>query len=444
MNEEKFLELLNEKKFKDVRSALQAMNTVDIADVLSDLDDKELIQAFRLIEKSKAADVFSEMSNSMQAYLVEMFTEKELKDILDDLYMDDTVDLLEDLPANLVTRILEHVDSNKRTQINTILNYPEDSTGSIMTTEYVNLKKHTTVEGALAHIKKTGIHKETIYTCYVLENRKLIGIVTAKELMTMDSDMTMEELMTTEFLSVTTHTDQEETAKLFSKYGFLAIPVVDRQGFMVGIVTVDDAMDVMLDETTEDMELMSALNPSETSYFETSVLTHAKNRIGWLMFLMLSAMITQTIIAKYENAFAALPLLVSFIPMLTDTGGNCGSQSSTLIIRGIALDEIQFKDIFKIMFREFRIAVLVGIALSITNGIYIMIRYKNPMIALLVGISLIATILMAKIIGSILPLFAKKLHLDPAIMAAPLITTIVDAGSILVYFNVATKLLNLA
>ncbi|MEG0249604.1 MAG: magnesium transporter [Peptostreptococcus sp.] len=444
MNEKKFLELLSEKKFKAVRSALQIMNTVDIADVLSDLDDKELIQAFRLIEKSKAADVFSEMSNSMQAYLVEMFTEKELKDILDDLYMDDTVDLLEDLPANLVTRILEHVDSNKRTQINTILNYPEDSTGSIMTTEYVNLKKHTTVAGALAHIKKTGIHKETIYTCYVLENRKLIGIVTAKELMTMDSDMTMEELMKTEFLFVTTHTDQEETAKLFSKYGLLAMPVVDRQGFMVGIVTVDDAMDVMLDETTEDMELMGALNPSETSYFETSVLTHAKNRIGWLMFLMLSATITQTIIAKYESAFAALPLLVSFIPMLTDTGGNCGSQSSTLIIRGIALDEIQFKDIFRIMFREFRIAVLVGITLAITNGIYIMIRYKNPMIAVLVGISLLATILMAKIIGSILPLFAKKLHLDPAIMAAPLITTIVDAGSILVYFNVATKLLKLA
>lgn len=444
MNKDIFLELLKNKEFKAVKSILDIMNAVDIAELLSDLDDKELIQAFRLIQKSKAAEVFTEMSNSMQAYLVEKFSEKELIDILDDLYMDDTVDLLEELPANLVTRILDYVDPEKRAQINTLLNYPEDSTGSIMTTEYVTLKKDTTVAGALAHIKETGIHKETIYTCYILENRKLRGIVTAKELLTRDDDVTMEELMKTEFIYVTTHTDQEETAKLFSKYGLLAIPVVDKQGFMVGIVTVDDAMDVMLDETTEDMELMSALSPSETSYFETSILTHAKNRIGWLMFLMLSATITQTIIAKYESAFAALPLLVSFIPMLTDTGGNCGSQSSTLIIRGLALDEIKFEDLFKVMFKEFRIALIVGFVLSITNGIYIMIRYKNPTIAFLVGLSLIATILMAKIIGSILPLIAKKLHFDPAIMAAPLITTIVDAGSILVYFSLATKLLGLA
>lgn len=444
MNKDIFLELLKNKEFKAVKSILDIMNAVDIAELLSDLDDKELIQAFRLIQKSKAAEVFTEMSNSMQAYLVEKFSEKELMDILDDLYMDDTVDLLEELPANLVTRILDYVDPEKRAQINTLLNYPEDSTGSIMTTEYVTLKKDTTVAGALAHIKETGIHKETIYTCYILENRKLRGIVTAKELLTRDDDVTMEELMKTEFIYVTTHTDQEETAKLFTKYGLLAIPVVDKQGFMVGIVTVDDAMDVMLDETTEDMELMSALSPSETSYFETSILTHAKNRIGWLMFLMLSATITQTIIAKYESAFAALPLLVSFIPMLTDTGGNCGSQSSTLIIRGLALDEIKFEDFFKVMFKEFRIALIVGFVLSITNGIYIMIRYKNPTIAFLVGLSLIATILMAKIIGSILPLIAKKLHFDPAIMAAPLITTIVDAGSILVYFSLATKLLGLA
>ncbi|WP_304206016.1 magnesium transporter [Peptostreptococcus russellii] len=444
MNKDIFLELLKNKEFKAVKSILDIMNAVDIAELLSDLDDKELIQAFRLIQKSKAAEVFTEMSNSMQAYLVEKFSEKELMDILDDLYMDDTVDLLEELPANLVTRILDYVDPEKRAQINTLLNYPEDSTGSIMTTEYVTLKKDTTVAGALAHIKETGIHKETIYTCYILENRKLRGIVTAKELLTRDDDVTMEELMKTEFIYVTTHTDQEETAKLFTKYGLLAIPVVDKQGFMVGIVTVDDAMDVMLDETTEDMELMSALSPSETSYFETSILTHAKNRIGWLMFLMLSATITQTIIAKYESAFAALPLLVSFIPMLTDTGGNCGSQSSTLIIRGLALDEIKFEDLFKVMFKEFRIALIVGFVLSITNGIYIMIRYKNPTIAFLVGLSLIATILMAKIIGSILPLIAKKLHFDPAIMAAPLITTIVDAGSILVYFSLATKLLGLA
>lgn len=444
MNKQIFMDLLQKKEFKAVRSILEVMNTVDIAALLADLEDKELIQAFRLIEKSKAADVFAEMSNSMQAYLVEMFTEKELKELLDDLYMDDTVDLLEELPANLVTRILDQVDKEKRNQINTILNYPEDSAGSIMTTEYVDLKKTTTVKKAMEHIKETGIHKETIYTCYILENRRLIGIVSAKDLMTMEDDMTMEELMETEIISVTTHTDQEETAKLFSKYGLLALPVLDMQGFMVGIVTVDDAMDVLVDETTEDMEIMNALNPSETSYFETSVVTHAKNRIGWLLFLMLSAMITQTIIAHYEKAFVALPLLVSFIPMLTDTGGNCGSQSSTLIIRGIALEEIQFKDIFRVIAKEFRVALMVGVVLAITNGIYITIRYHNPMMAVIIAISLVATIIMAKIIGCMLPLFAKKLHLDPAIMAAPLITTIVDAGSIMIYFQVATHLLNLA
>lgn len=444
MNRQIFMDLLTKREFKAVRSILDVMNTVDIAELLADLDDKELIQAFRLIEKSKAADVFAEMSNTMQAYLVEMFTAKELRDILDDLYMDDTVDLLAELPANLVTRILEQVDCETRAQINMILNYPEDSAGSIMTTEYVDLRKSTTVQDALRHIKKTGIHKETIYTCYILDNRRLLGIVTAKELMTMDDDVTMEELMTTEFISVTTHTDKEEAARLFSKYGLLAIPVLDMQGFMVGIITVDDAIDVLVDETTEDMEIMSALAPSEDTYFETPIFTHAKNRIGWLLFLMLSAMITQTIIAHYEQAFQALPLLVSFIPMLTGTGGNCGAQSSTLIIRGIALDEIQFKDIFKVMFKEFRVAVLVGIALSITNGLYIMIRYKNITIAILIAISLICTIIMAKIIGCVLPLFAKKLKLDPAIMAAPLITTLVDAGSIIIYFSLATYLLGLA
>ena len=408
-----------------------------------ELDDKEMILAFRLIEKAKAAEVFAEMSSSMQAYLVEMFTEKELKELLDELYMDDTVDLLEELPANLVTRILEQVDREKRAQINTILNYPEDSAGSIMTTEYVDLRRTTTVREAMEHIKQTGIHKETIYTCYVLENRKLIGIVSAKDLMTMDDDLTMDELMEKEIISVTTHTDQEEAVRLLSRYNLLSLPVLDQQGYMVGIVTIDDAMDVLVDETTEDMEIMNALSPSEQPYFETGVFRHAKNRIVWLLFLMLSATLTQTIIAHYEAAFTAVPLLVSFIPMLTDTGGNCGSQSSTLIIRGLALDEIHFGDIFRVVFKEFRVAILVGAALAIVNGVYMVIRYRDPMLALLVSISLVATILIAKMIGCVLPLFAKKLHMDPAIMAAPLITTIVDVCSIMVYFQVATHLLGL-
>ena len=443
MNRQILTDLLKKKEFKAVRSILEVMNTVDIAALLAELEDKEMILAFRLIEKAKAADVFAEMSSSMQTYLVEMFTEKELKDLIDELYMDDTVDLLEELPANLVTRILEQVDKERRAQINTILNYPEDSAGSIMTTEYVDLRRKTTVKEAMDHIKQTGIHKETIYTCYVLENRRLVGIVSAKDLMTMDDDMTMEELMETEIISVTTHTDQEEAVHLLSKYDLLALPVLDQQGYMVGIVTVDDAMDVLVDETTEDMEIMNALSPSEQPYFETGVIKHARNRIGWLLVLMLSATLTQTIIAHYQEAFTAVPLLVSFIPMLTDTGGNCGSQSSTLIIRGIALDEIHFKDIFKVIFKEFRVAILVGAALAVVNGIYMVIRYHDPMLALLVSISLVATILIAKLIGCVLPLVAKKLRLDPAIMAAPLITTIVDVCSIMVYFQVATHLLHL-
>ena len=443
MNRQILTDLLRKRDFKAVRSILEVMYTVDIAALLAELDDKEMILAFRLIEKAKAAEVFAEMSSSMQAYLVEMFTEKELKELLDELYMDDTVDLLEELPANLVTRILEQVDREKRAQINTILNYPEDSAGSIMTTEYVDLRRTTTVREAMEHIKQTGIHKETIYTCYVLENRKLIGIVSAKDLMTMDDDLTMDELMEKEIISVTTHTDQEEAVRLLSRYNLLSLPVLDQQGYMVGIVTIDDAMDVLVDETTEDMEIMNALSPSEQPYFETGVFRHAKNRIVWLLFLMLSATLTQTIIAHYEAAFTAVPLLVSFIPMLTDTGGNCGSQSSTLIIRGLALDEIHFGDIFRVVFKEFRVAMLVGAALAIVNGVYMVIRYRDPMLALLVSISLVATILIAKMIGCVLPLFAKKLHMDPAIMAAPLITTIVDVCSIMVYFQVATHLLGL-
>ena len=443
MNRQILTDLLRKRDFKAVRSILEVMYTVDIAALLAELDDKEMILAFRLIEKAKAAEVFAEMSSSMQAYLVEMFTEKELKELLDELYMDDTVDLLEELPANLVTRILEQVDREKRAQINTILNYPEDSAGSIMTTEYVDLRRTTTVREAMEHIKQTGIHKETIYTCYVLENRKLIGIVSAKGLMTMDDDLTMDELMEKEIISVTTHTDQEEAVRLLSRYNLLSLPVLDQQGYMVGIVTIDDAMDVLVDETTEDMEIMNALSPSEQPYFETGVFRHAKNRIVWLLFLMLSATLTQTIIAHYEAAFTAVPLLVSFIPMLTDTGGNCGSQSSTLIIRGLALDEIHFGDIFRVVFKEFRVAILVGAALAIVNGVYMVIRYRDPMLALLVSISLVATILIAKMIGCVLPLFAKKLHMDPAIMAAPLITTIVDVCSIMVYFQVATHLLGL-
>lgn len=436
-------ELLAKREFKAIRSILNVMNSVDIASLLEGLDDKELVLLFRLIPKDKAADVFANMNNSMQTYLVEMISEKELKELLDDLYMDDTVDLLEELPANLVTRILDTVDSAKRASINQLLNYPEDSAGSIMTTEYVSLRRTMTVAEAMQHIKKVGIHKETIYTCYVLESRKLIGIVTAKDLMTAEDDKKIEELMETEMISVQTHDDQEEVARLFSKYDLLALPVLDTDAYMVGIVTVDDAMDVMVDETTEDITLMAAMSPSEKTYFETSIFEHAKNRFLWLLVLMLSATVTGTIITRYEEAFSAMPLLVAFIPMLMDTGGNCGSQSSTLVIRGLALEEIKFGDIFKVMFKEFRIALLVSIGLALANGLRIFIMYKNMKLAIVIGFSLIATVVLAKLIGCVLPLFAKKVHLDPAIMAAPLITTLVDTCSIVIYFTIATHILML-
>lgn len=443
MDKDIFIKLLAQREFKAVRSILDVMNEVDIASLLSTLSDKELALAFRLIPKDKAAEVFSNMDTSMQTYLVTMFTEKELKELLDDLYMDDTVDMLEELPANLVKRILATVSASDRSMINQLLNYPEDSAGSIMTTEYVDLREEMTVGQAMAHIKKTGIHKETIYTCYITERRKLVGIVSAKDLMTTDDDVPIKDLMETEIISVYTHADQEQVAQLFTKYDLLALPVIDQDGRMVGIVTFDDAMDVMVDEATEDITKMAAINPSEKTYFETSVFQHAKNRIPWLLILMFTSIITGTIITRYENAFAAIPLLVSFIPMLMDTGGNCGSQSATLIIRGIALDEVRFTDLFKVMFKEFRISLIVGAFLAVANGIRIFIQYHNPGLAVVIACSLMGTVIMAKLVGCILPLLAKKVNLDPAIMASPLITTLVDTFSILIYFNIATVLFRL-
>ena len=432
MNRDIFTKLLEQRQFKAVRSILDVMNEVDIALLLSELDDKSLALAFRLIPKDKAAEVFSNMDASMQTYLVQIFTEKELKELVDDLYMDDTVDMLEELPANLVTRILDTVSTEDRMKINELLNYPDDSAGSIMTTEYVDLRKSMTVKQSMAHIKETGIHKETIYTCYVTERRKLIGTVSAKET-----------LMETEIISVKTHTDKEEVARLFTKYDLIALPVLDEDDHMVGIVTFDDAMDVMVEEATEDITKMAAINPSEKPYFATSVLAHAKSRIPWLLVLMFTSIITGTIITKYENAFAAIPLLVSFIPMLMDTGGNCGSQSATLIIRGLALDEIHFQDLFRVIFKEFRVSVICGSVLAVTNGIRILITYQDPRLALVIALSLIATVIISKLIGCMLPLFAEKCRLDPALMASPLITTLVDTFSILIYFSIATELFQL-
>ena len=443
MNKDIFVKLLQQRQFKAVRSILDVMNEVDIASLLSDLNDRELALAFRLIPKDKAAEVFSNMETSMQTYLVEIFSEKELKELLDDLYMDDTVDLLEELPANLVKRILDTVSASDRSLINQLLNHPEDSDGSIMTTECVDIRETMTVAESMAHIKQTGIHKETIYTCYVTDKRKLLGIVSAKDLMTSDDDLLIRDLMETEIISVNTHTDQEAVAQLFTKYDLLALPVLDQDSYMVGIVTFDDAMDVMVEEATEDITKMAAMSPNEKTYFETSIFDHARHRIIWLLILMFSATVTGTIITKYEDAFAAIPLLVAFIPMLMDTGGNCGSQSSTLIIRGIALNEIRFQDLFRVIFKEFGVSLIVGVVLALANGARILLMYHDISLALVIGLSLIGTAILAKLIGCVLPLFAKRIGLDPAIMASPLITTLVDTCSILIYFNIATMLFKL-
>lgn len=443
MKKENFIQLLSSKEYKKAQSVLTQNNAIDNAKLLESLDPKDCAFAFRLIPKDEASKVFSCMSSSMQAHLVDLFTQSELKEVIDSIYMDDTVDLLEDLPANLVKRILASVDPQKRNIINKLCKYPEDSAGSIMTIEYVSLRKEMTVQEALDHIKATGIHKETIYTCYVLENKKLLGIVSAKSLITSNRDTKIEKLMNKNIISVQTHTDQEEVAKLFRKYDLIAMPVLDSENCFVGIVTFDDVMDVMIDETNEDISKMAAIEPNEKGYFETTVWQHAKHRIMWLLILMFSATITGSIITRYENAFQAVPLLVSFIPMLMDTGGNCGSQSSTLIIRGLALGDIKFKDLFRVIFKEFRISLIVGTILAVANGLRIFIQYQNPQIAIVVALSLAVVVILSKFIGCVLPLFANKVGLDPAIMASPLITTIVDTCSILVYFNIAVHIFNI-
>ncbi len=443
---EKIKKLLEEKKINELKNILNELKSADISAIIEELDeeiDKEkLLIVFRVLSQEKAGEVFSYFSSDMQEKLIKDLTDRELKRVIDELYMDDTVDLLEEMPANVVERVLKNVKPEDRIIINELLKYPEDSAGSIMTTEFVHLKENMTVIQALERIRKIGLEKETIYYCYVLtDERKLIGIVDLKKLVIKENEELIRNLMETNVIKVTTLEDKENVAKAFGKYDLLALPVVDNKDKMVGIVTVDDAMDVMQDEATEDVEKMAAMSPKEDTYFATSVFKHAKNRILWLLLLMLSATITGNIINKYENAFAVIPLLVAFIPMIMDTGGNCGSQSATLIIRGLATDEIKLKDIYKVIWKEFRVSIIVGIILAVVNGISIIIQYKDIMLAVTLGITFIITVILSKLIGCILPLLAKKLKLDPALMAAPLITTIVDACSILVYFNVATLIM---
>lgn len=438
------LDLIGNKKYHAIADMLKEQTAPDVAALLDEIPDVYLSTIYRLLPKELAAEVFVEMDGDQQELLIHRFTDSELREMLDELYLDDAVDIIEEMPATVVKRILRNTDPETRVMINQLLKYPKDSAGSLMTIEYVSLKKDMTVEDAFTRIRRTGVDKETIYTCYVTdENRRLDGIITVRSLLLANATDRIEEIMEDHPISVATSADREDVVKMFDKYDFLALPVVDHENRLVGIITVDDAMDVMQEEADEDFAKMAAVMPSDESYFKTSVFNHAKNRITWLLILMLTGIITGAIITGYEEAFQAYPMLVAFIPMLMGTGGNAGAQTSTLTIRGMATDEITLKDYFRIVFKEARVALIVGTGLAIVNFVRVYITYQNWLFGLVTGISLIGTVFFAKLLGCSMPMLAKKLKLDPAIMASPLITTLVDAGSILLYFAVATTLMNI-
>jgi len=440
MDKDNILKLLESRSYKEVRELLETMYPVDVALMLEELEIKEMILTFRLLAKVEAAETFSHMNSEDREHLINALTDSELEEVMAEMYIDDTVDVLEEMPANVVDRLLMMVaDERLRSLINVLLQYPEDSAGSIMNVDYIGLRRDMTVADAIMKIRQVGLNKETIYTCYVTKKRKLIGSIDVKDLLTSSDGKLIEDIMQTNLLFANTHDDKEEVANMINKYGLVAIPIVDNEMCMVGIVTVDDAMIVLQEEATEDMSRMAGVAPNEASYFGTSVFQHAKNRSPWLLFLMLSATVTGMILAYYEAAMAAMPILITFIPMLMGTGGNCGSQSSTLIIRGLALDEIEFKDILRVIFKEIRIAVLVGSFLAVVNGLRIYLMYdRDLMMAVAIGITMVAVICLAKVVGSTLPLIAYKCGLDPALMAAPLITTLLDTSTILVYFLIVT------
>ena len=451
--EKTLIAMLEEKKYVTLRDILSTMNPSDVAAVFEDLEEDQIPLMFRLLPKELAAETFVEMEPDAQELLIRGFSDNELKEVVDELYVDDAADLVEEMPANVVRRILQQADPEMRSSINQILRYPDNSAGSIMTTEYVSLRPTMTVGEAILRIRRQGVDKETIYTCYVIsKDRKLLGLVTVKDLLLAEDDETkIEDFMLTNLISVTTQTDQEEVAHMFSKYNFLALPVVDGENRMVGIVTFDDAMDVMEDEATEDIEIMAGMTPSEKTYLRSSPLDLFRHRIPWLMLLMVSATLTGIVITRFENSLAALPCLTAFIPMLMDTGGNCGSQSSVTVIRSLSLGELEFGDLLKVIWKEIRTAVLCGVCLAIACFAKIilvdMLLLKSEsvtyLVAFVVCATMAVTVCLAKIVGSTLPLLAKKLGFDPAVMASPIITTIVDFLSLLVYFAFATAMLGI-
>lgn len=441
-----------ERKYTQLREILTDMNPADIGDLMEELPRENLPLVYRILPKELATDVFVYIDADTQELLISTFSDSELKEVIEDLYIDDTVDMIEEMPASVVKRILKHANADMRLEINKILKYPKDSAGSIMTTEYVDFKKSMTVEDAFLRIRRTGVDKETIYTCYVTdENRKLIGLVTVKDLLMNDYQELIVNIMETNIIYVNTTDDQEDVANMFTKYDFLAIPVVDAERRLVGIVTFDDAMDVIQDETTEDIEKMAAITPTDKPYLKMGALELWSKRIPWLLILMISATFTGMIISSFEEALSSFVVLTSFIPMLMDTGGNTGSQTSVTVIRSLSLGDIEFKNLFRVMWKEFRVSILCGITLALANFIKLLTIDKYLLgnseitvdVALVVCSTLVLTVISAKLIGCILPMLAKKVGFDPAVMASPFITTIVDAISLIVYFRIATIFLHI-
>ena len=444
--------LLGEKKYPSLRDILVTMNPSDIAGIFGQLDQDRIPLLFRLLPKELAAETFVEMETDAQEMLIRGFSDSELKEVVDELYVDDAVDLIEEMPANVVRRILAQADPDTRKTINELLRYPEFSAGSIMTTEYVGLRPEMTVGESILRIRRTGVDKETIYTCYVTENRTLVGMVSVKDLLLApDDDTPIRDIMQTHMISVGTTTDQEEVARQFAKYNFLAIPVVDNENRLVGIVTFDDAMDVMQEEATEDMELMGGMSPSDKTYLRSTVWDLFRQRTPWLLLLMISSTFTGMIINGFESALAAQVALTAFIPMLMGTGGNSGSQSSVTVIRSLSLGELDFRDLGRVIWKEIRTAVCCGVAVAAACFVKLLLIDRILLgnadltmpVALVVCLTMAVTILLAKVVGCILPMGAKKLGLDPAVMASPFISTIVDALSLLVYFAVARGILGL-
>lgn len=432
-------------KYAEARRSIIGMESADIALLFEEIDRQNLLVMFRILPKEIAADVFSYMPNELQQYIIESSTDREIKLILEELFFDDTIDFIEEMPANVVKRILSNADNETRTLINQFLQYPETSAGSLMTIEYVDLEKEMTAAEALEHIRKTGIDKETIDTCYVLDNNRILaGSITIRKLILVPETTRIADIMDENVIYINTHDDREEVAALFKKYDYLVMPVVDSEHRLVGIVTIDHIVDVIELENTEDLQKMAAIAPSEKPYLKTNALTLAKHRIPWLLILMISATFTGNIIKKFQDALQSVMILAAFIPMLMDTGGNSGSQSSTLVIRGLALGEIKLRDFFRVLWKELQIGIIIGVTLSAANFLKLYFFDKTGlMIAFTVCITQFMTIIIAKIIGGTLPIIAKKLGVDPAIMASPLITTIVDAAALIIYFTTATKLLNL-